>query len=113
MGGFSTTPAANYIVNPYPAGDFVAQGKDYALKAIRFERKLELAMEGQRYFDIVRWGTANAALTTYFSYESQITTDLAGAKFVANRNEHYPVPQRQIDLSFKGGTKTLEQNPGY
>lgn len=113
MGGFSSTPAANYVVNPYPAGDFVAQGKDYALKAIRFERKLELAMEGQRYFDIVRWGTANAALTTYFSYESQITTDLAGAKFVANRNEHYPIPQRQIDLSFKNGAKTLEQNEGY
>jgi len=113
MGGFSTTPAANYVVANYPAGTFAGQGKDYALKAIRFERKLELAMEGQRYFDIVRWGTANAELTRFFSYESKITNDLGGAKFVVGRNEHYPIPQRQIDLSFKGGARTLEQNPGY
>lgn len=113
MGGFSTTPAANYVVANYPAGAFAGQGKDYALKAIRFERKLELAMEGQRYFDIVRWGTASAELTRYFSYESKITTDLGGAQFVTGRNEYYPIPQRQIDLSFKGGARTLEQNPGY
>jgi starch-binding outer membrane protein, SusD/RagB family len=113
MGGFSTTPAANYVVANYPAGRFVAQGKDYALKAIRFERKLELAMEGQRYFDIVRWGTAAAELTRYYSYESKITSDLGGAKFVTGRNEHYPIPQRQIDLSLKAGVKTLEQNGGY
>ena len=113
MGGFSTTPAANYVVANYPAGRFVAQGKDFALKAIRFERKLELAMEGQRYFDIVRWGTANAEMTRFFAYESQITTDLGGAKFVAPRNNYYPVPQRQIDLSLKGGVRTLEQNDGY
>lgn len=113
MGGFSTTPAANYVIANYPAGRFTAQGKDYALKAVRFERKLELAMEGQRYFDIVRWGTANTELTKFFAYESQITTDLGGAKFVAPRNEHYPIPQRQIDLSLKAGVKTLEQNDGY
>jgi starch-binding outer membrane protein, SusD/RagB family len=113
MGGFSTTPAANYKVSPYPVGTFTGQGKAYALKAIYFERKLELAMEGQRYFDITRWGIAATTLTNYFSYESKITTDLAGAKFVENRNEYYPVPQRQIDLSFKDGAKTLEQNQGY
>jgi hypothetical protein len=113
MGGFSTTPAANYVVANYPAGRFAAQGQAFALKAIRFERKLELAMEGQRYFDIVRWGTANAEMTKFFAYESKITTDLGGAKFVAPRNEYYPVPQRQIDLSMKGGVKTLEQNTGY
>jgi len=113
MGGFSTTPAANYAVNPYPAGDFAAGGKDYALKAIRFERKLELGMEGQRYFDLQRWGIANTTLTAFWSYESKITTDLAGAKYISPRNNHYPIPQRQIDLSFKNGTKTLEQNDGY
>jgi hypothetical protein len=113
MGGFSNTPAANYVVATYPVGTFAGQGKDYALKAIRFERKLELAMEGQRFFDLVRWGTAATELTKFYAYESKITTDLNGAKFVVGRNEHYPIPQRQIDLSFKGGTKTLEQNEGY
>lgn len=113
MAGFSTTPAANYVVANYPAGTFAAQGKDYALKAIRFERKLELAMEGHRFFDIVRWGTASADLTKFFAYESKITTDLNGGRFVTGRNEHYPIPQRQIDLSFKDGARTLEQNEGY
>jgi hypothetical protein len=109
MGGFSTTPAANYVVGLYPA----FASKDYALKAIYFERKLELAMEGQRYWDIVRWGIAATELTKIFAYESKITTDLAGAKFVTGRNEYYPVPQRQIDLSTKDGAKTLVQNKGY
>lgn len=109
MGGFSTTPAANYVVGLYPT--FAT--KDYALKAIYFERKLELAMEGQRYWDIVRWGIADAELTKIFAYESKITTDLAGAKFVSGRNEYYPIPQRQIDLSTKDGAKTLVQNKGY
>ncbi|PSL33472.1 RagB/SusD family nutrient uptake outer membrane protein [Chitinophaga ginsengisoli] len=113
MGGFTTTPAANYLVKNYAAGAFAAMGKDGALKAIRFERKLELAMEGQRFFDIVRWGTASAELTRFFAYESKITTDVTGGKFVVGRNEHYPIPQRQIDLSFKNGAKTLEQNEGY
>lgn len=113
MGGFSTTPAANYKVTPYPAGTFATQGKAYALKAIYFERKLELAMEGQRYFDLVRWGIAATEINKYYSYESQITTDLQGANFVSGRNEYYPIPQRQIDLSFKNGALTLEQNTGY
>lgn len=113
LDGFSTTPAANYVIAPWPGGTFATQGKDFALKAIYFERKLELAMEGQRYFDLVRWGIAKTTLTAFFAYESKITTDLSGASFTAGRNEHYPIPQRQIDLSFKAGTKTLEQNPGY
>ncbi|WPQ63206.1 RagB/SusD family nutrient uptake outer membrane protein [Chitinophaga sancti] len=113
MGGFSTTPAANYVISTYTPGTFAAGGKDFSLKAIYFERKLELAMEGQRYFDLVRWGIAATEMTRFFAYESKITTDITGGKFVSGRNEHYPIPQRQIDLSVKGGTKTLEQNQGY
>ncbi|SFW47770.1 RagB/SusD family nutrient uptake outer membrane protein [Chitinophaga sancti] len=113
MGGFSTTPAAKYVVATYPAGTFAAGGKNYSLKAIYFERKLELAMEGQRYFDLVRWGIAGTELTKFFTYESKITTDITGGKFVTGRNEHYPIPQRQIDLSVSGSAKTLEQNKGY
>ncbi|HTJ13953.1 MAG TPA: RagB/SusD family nutrient uptake outer membrane protein, partial [Dinghuibacter sp.] len=54
LAGFTTTPAANYHIGPYPPGAFTSQA--YALKAIYFERKLELAMEGHRIFDLVRWG---------------------------------------------------------
>ncbi|AKD58223.1 RagB/SusD family nutrient uptake outer membrane protein [Spirosoma radiotolerans] len=110
LAGFSTTPAANYSVAQYPAGTFAARGKDYALKAIYLERKLELGMEGHRFFDLVRWGTAEKTLNAFFQYESTITTDIRGGKFVAGTKDYYPIPQRQIDLSGQG---VLTQNPGY
>ncbi|MBS1664171.1 MAG: RagB/SusD family nutrient uptake outer membrane protein [Bacteroidetes bacterium] len=109
--GFSTDLAANYKISPYPDGAFTS--KDFALKAIYFERKLELAMEGYRFFDLVRWGQAAANLNTYFGSESKLVTDVTGAHFTAGRNEHYPIPQQQIDLTQKNGKNTLTQNPGY
>ena len=109
--GFSTTPAANYKINPYPDGAF--SSTDYALKAIYFERKLELAMEGQRYFDLSRWGLAGAAINNYFQYEGQYTIDVKSAKFTANKNEYFPIPQSQIDLTNVNGQPTLTQNQGY
>ncbi|MBE7173963.1 MAG: RagB/SusD family nutrient uptake outer membrane protein [Williamsia sp.] len=111
-GGFSTTTkAANYKVSPYPAGAFTS--KDLALKAIYFERKLELAMEGHRFYDLSRWGIAATAINALIAYESQITNDLKGAKFTPGKNEYFPIPQTQIDLTIQNGQKTLTQNPGY
>lgn len=61
-------------------------------KAIRHERRIELAMEGERYFDLIRWGEAATIL---------------GPAWVSPKNELFPIPQSEIDLS--GGT--LTQNP--
>ena len=113
MNGFTTTPAANYFIKPYPDGNFAANGLAYTLKAIYFERKLELAMEGKRFFDLVRWGIAQPTLNAYFSYEGKITNDIANAQFQINKNEYFPIPQRQIDLTVVNGKPTLKQNPGY
>lgn len=113
MGGFTDIPAANYYIKSYPVGDFVSNGKDFALDAIRFERKLELAMEGKRFFDLVRWGIAAETLNTYFAYENTVITYLLNAHFVKNKNEYFPIPQRQIDLTTVNGKPTLNQNPGY
>lgn len=113
LAGFSTTPAANYKIAQYPAGALAGLGKDGALKAIYFERRIELAMEGHRFFDLVRWGIAQPTLNAYFAYESTVTTDIRGGNFVANKNEYYPIPQRQIDLSTSRGASTLKQNPSY
>ncbi|CCH55591.1 RagB/SusD domain protein [Fibrisoma limi BUZ 3] len=113
LAGYTTTPAANYKITVYPAGRFASLGKAGALKAIYFERKLELAMEGHRFFDLVRWGTAEPTLNAYFGYESTITTDIRGGHFTAGKNDYYPIPQRQIDLSRSAGKSSLTQNPGY
>ncbi|WP_316820915.1 RagB/SusD family nutrient uptake outer membrane protein [Pedobacter gandavensis] len=113
LAGFSTTPAANYKVSEYPAGDFSAKGKDNALAAIYFERKIELAMEGHRFFDLVRWGIAETELNAYFNYQGKITSDVRNGKFIKGKNDIYPIPQRQIDLSRANGAAVLKQNTGY
>ncbi|AWW30282.1 RagB/SusD family nutrient uptake outer membrane protein [Echinicola strongylocentroti] len=111
MDGFTNTPAANYTIEPYTAAQFGSQ--EDALKAIYFERKLELAMEGHRFFDLVRWGIAEQELNAYFDYQGSITQDVKDGSFSAPKNNYYPIPQRQIDLSVKDGEPMLKQNPGY
>lgn len=110
MAGFSDVPAANYKVSEYPAGSF--DSIDKALQAIYFERKLELAMEGHRFFDLSRWGILQPTMNAFYQYEGTITTDVRGAS-AGSRYNYFPIPQGQIDLSSVGGTPTLEQNTGY
>ncbi len=103
--------AANYVINLYNAP---WTDKATAQTAVRFERKLELAMEGHRFFDLVRWGIATPVINEYLRYESSIgRTFLIGASFRAGKSEYFPIPQRQVDLQSAGGTSTLKQNPGY
>lgn len=109
--GFTNEPAANYKISPYPAGSF--NSTESALKAIYFERKIELAMEGHRFFDLVRWGIADQELNAYLTYQSNFTQDVRGGHFTKGKNEYYPIPQRQIDLSAAGASPVLKQNPGY
>jgi hypothetical protein len=112
--GFTNIPAANYFVKPYPAGYFVAKGQYYARKAVHYERMLELAMEGHRFFDLVRWGIADTEINTYFQKERTRRMYLNDAKFIKNKNEYFPIPQTEIDKSAgPDGVPRLKQNPGY
>jgi hypothetical protein len=97
-------PAAAYKVNTYTS----FPNDTYARNAVRFERRLELAMEGHRFFDLVRWGIAKQTLESYFSFEGGYFDYLKGLT-IESRDEYFPLPQDQIDRS-KG---TLKQSPGY
>jgi starch-binding outer membrane protein, SusD/RagB family len=104
------TPAAKYLVEPYLV-DFAT--KDYALQAIRMEDRLEFGMEGMRFFDLVRWGIAADEINNYIKVDGSIMPPLAGRTFTKGKNEIWPIPQHEIDLSNKDGKSVLVQNPGY
>lgn len=65
---------------------------------IRHERRIELAMEHERFFDLVRWGIAE-----------EVLHDAGKTNFVAGKHELMPIPQDEIDRS----NGVLTQNPGY
>jgi len=112
---------ARYNVLPYPAFPTAA----FARQAVRFERRLELAMEGQRLFDLRRWGIAKDAINGYLTgvgaapygsnggREDARRTYKTSAEAFADRHRFYAIPQDQIDLSKVGGELKLQQNPGW
>ena len=104
-----TTPADNYTIALYPS----FPSKDYAVKAIQFERRLELAMEGNRFFDLVRYGTADVVLNAYNTREKVARTYRANSVFTKGKSEYMPIPQGEIDNLNADGTVRLVQNPGY
>lgn len=114
-----TTPADNYLIKNYPAGAFA--DKNFALKAIFFERYIELGEEGQRFFDLQRWnlispGIMADMLNAYASIESGRPGYYASAptaRFTKGKNEILPLPQSQIDQANSYGPVVLKQNPGY
>jgi tetratricopeptide (TPR) repeat protein len=103
-------PAANYKVGLYTA---TWTDQAVARKAVRFERRIELGMEGHRFFDLVRWGTVAAEKNAYYAREKAKRSYLTGATFTAGKNEIFPIPAKAITQSAKDGTPTLKQNPGY
>jgi hypothetical protein len=110
-GVFSATPAANYLIKPYPSGYFT--DKVTALKVIYFERKLEFGMEGHRFFDLSRWGTAEKTMNDFYTFEGKYISDVTGGHFTAGTNNYFPIPLGEIDVSKSAGQITLTQNPGY
>jgi starch-binding outer membrane protein, SusD/RagB family len=117
----NTVLAANYKIGLYPAGAFA--NKAYAMNAVRWERRLELAFEGYRFFDLQRWDKdplfpedMSALLNAYATMEKtrpSVFSVNKDAIFHKGVNEIYPIPQAQIDISNSGGVKNLAQNPGY
>ncbi|HEY3404585.1 MAG TPA: RagB/SusD family nutrient uptake outer membrane protein [Ohtaekwangia sp.] len=106
---------ANYNVKPYPA---VWADQATARKAVRFERRLELALEGHRFFDIRRWddmapGYAATLLNGFVAAEKSKRSYYNDASTYQERHRWYPFPTQQIQLSIVGGVPQLKQNPGW
>lgn len=98
--------APNYVIEEYPS--FASQ--DFARKAVRFERRIELGMEGHRMFDLRRWGVAQETMENYIQNESRTITNFGQkANAYSNTFDLFPIPTISIDLS----QGALTQNPGY
>ena len=80
---------------------------------MRFEERLEFAMEGHRRFDLVRWGIAEQTLNAYYTVEGTKRSYLNNVRFVAGKHEYFPIPIQEILNSQVAGQQTLQQNPGY
>jgi hypothetical protein len=90
------TNAANYVINTYGSA-FASQ--DEARKALRFERKLELGMEGHRFYDLQRWGNVQAELNRVLTFEKTVRATLYGSATVGPEDVNYPIPQAQLDIT--------------
>jgi hypothetical protein len=101
---------ANYQIGTY---DTPWTSAEEAREAVRVERRLELAMEGHRYFDLRRWDIAQETLNNFLDVEQNRRGYLSGADNYAERNNMYPIPSVQRELSEVEGESTLEQNPGW
>ncbi len=98
---------SNYLIGEYDTSFPWTQ--DNARMALQWERRMEFAMEGDRFFDLVRWGIAEPVLNAYLAVEKTRREHLENAQFTAGRDEYYPIPQIEIDF-----TKGLYvQNNGY
>jgi starch-binding outer membrane protein, SusD/RagB family len=102
------TNAANYVIAQYPASGAPFDTQANARAALQMERKLELGMEGHRYFDLQRWGASflQTDLNRIMSYERALRPIQFGNATIGAEDVNYPVPQRQIELS----NGNIEQN---
>lgn len=100
---------SNYKMETYKPGVNCTWNKDFAWQALIWERRLEFAMEGNRFFDLVRWGIAAEYLNKYFHEESAKRVYLKDAKFQKGRDEYLPIPLAQLNYS-RG---VYKQNVGW
>ncbi|MFZ4724735.1 MAG: RagB/SusD family nutrient uptake outer membrane protein [Paludibacter sp.] len=94
------------ILPAFPNYNSYIDNKTDLIKAIRHERRVELAMEGHRWFDLCRWGVAKEVMDAYKSTES-VDAQKHMAAFIKGKHELMPIPSKEIDLN------PMDQNPNY
>lgn len=106
---YASTYNVTMDVALYNNGVNCTWSNDFARKALRWERRLEFAMENSRFFDLTRWGIASDVINNYYTTEATKRTYYNNAHFSKNKNEFVPIPQQQIGYS-KG---VYKQNYGW
>ncbi len=104
VSAYSVKYNVHYAVGKYNG----SYSKDEALRIVKTERRLELALEYERFFDLVRWGDAATVINRFYTEEGAKMNFLSGASFTANKNEYLPIPDEQ----FKAANGHYEQNCG-
>jgi len=102
-------PAANYLVEPYPAGHPAFSSKEKAREAVRMEMRLELATEGHRFFDLRRWGIDSLVLNDFIMRDQVTTITMKDTYYNPEEDDYWPLPPDQVSLQ-KG---VLKQDSSY
>jgi hypothetical protein len=90
---------SRYGVHPYCKPYTGTYSKDQTVKIVKTERRLEMALESERFFDLVRWGEASSTIISYLTKEKERVSYLDEAQFTQNRDEYLPIPHEQISSS--------------
>ena len=95
IGNYQNTYGVKMYITNYKG----SYSKEDAIKIVKMERRLELGMECERFFDLVRWGDAATVLNKYYSEEIDNCGIYREAHFTANKDEYLPIPFSQISAS--------------
>ena len=95
VANYPTKYNVHFAIGRYPG----TYSKEETVKIVKMERRLELAMESERFFDLVRWGEAATVINAFYSKEGEQMNFLSGAHFTANKNEYLPIPWSQLSAS--------------
>ena len=95
IGSYQNTYGVKMYVTPYKG----SYSKDETVKIVKMERRLEMAMESERFFDLVRWGDAATVLNKYYAEEIDNCALYSDAQFTANKGEYLPIPFVQMSAA--------------
>ena len=90
---------SRYGVKMYISNYHGSFSKNDAVEIVKMERRLELGMESERFFDLVRWGEAASVLNKYYSEEIDNCAIYKDAHFTINKDEYLPIPFKQLSAS--------------
>lgn len=90
---------SQYGVKMYITNYKGSYSQEEVIKMVKMERRLELGMESERFFDLVRWGDAAATINKYYAEEANDCAIYGSAHFTADKDEYLPIPYSQIAAS--------------